>query len=185
MPLLKILGPTVLDDASSDRYKTKMDQRAWRRGGRTWGCGGQDLGVWWTGLGGVVDRTWGCGGQDLGVWWAGLGGGVGRTGHIGQRKFVGHMGGYFGALVTGWMLVIDVIKTFASEDGSTISPFLHLSQNPSNHVMLPINQVSYVIGVPRPLSLYVDSYGTSMKTNKELEEVVQSNFDLRPGIIIR
>eukprot|EP00731_Ephydatia_muelleri_P007334 Em0003g1582a len=45
-------------------------------------------------------------------------------------------------------------------------------------------QVSYAIGVPRPLSLYVDSYGTSAKTDKELERIVESNFDLRPGIIV-
>ncbi|KAL5503380.1 hypothetical protein EMCRGX_G010317 [Ephydatia muelleri] len=46
-------------------------------------------------------------------------------------------------------------------------------------------QVSYAIGVPRPLSLYVDSYGTSAKTDKELERIVESNFDLRPGIIVQ
>ena len=60
--------------------------------------------------------------------------------------------------------------------------------NPANHKAYPFMftcQVSYAIGVPRPLSLYVDSYGTSGMTNKELEQIVLSNFDLRPGIIIR
>ncbi|CAF4182352.1 unnamed protein product, partial [Rotaria sp. Silwood2] len=33
--------------------------------------------------------------------------------------------------------------------------------------------------------MFVSKIGTSSKTNKELLEIVKSNFDLRPGIIIR
>lgn len=46
-------------------------------------------------------------------------------------------------------------------------------------------QVSYSIAIAEPLSITVFSYGTSSKTNKELLEIVNNNFDLRPGIIIR
>jgi len=46
-------------------------------------------------------------------------------------------------------------------------------------------QVSYAIGVAEPLSVFVDSYGTGSKSDKELLEVVKKNFDLRPGCIIR
>jgi len=48
-------------------------------------------------------------------------------------------------------------------------------------------QLSYAIGVPYPLSVYVDSYGTvtQCKTDADLTEVVNKNFDLRPGCIIR
>jgi len=46
-------------------------------------------------------------------------------------------------------------------------------------------QVSYAIGVPHPLSIFVDSYGTGVKSDKELLEIVKANFDLRPGCIIR
>lgn len=48
-------------------------------------------------------------------------------------------------------------------------------------------QLSYAIGVPYPLSVYVDSYGTVTqgKTDADLTEVVNKNFDLRPGCIIR
>jgi len=46
-------------------------------------------------------------------------------------------------------------------------------------------QVSYSIAIAEPLSVAVFAYGTSSKTNKELLEIVQNNFDLRPGIIIR
>jgi len=46
-------------------------------------------------------------------------------------------------------------------------------------------QVSYAIGVPEPLSLFIDTYGTGAKTDKEILEIIKKNFDLRPGCIIR
>jgi S-adenosylmethionine synthetase len=46
-------------------------------------------------------------------------------------------------------------------------------------------QVSYAIGVPEPLSIYVDSYGTGSKSDAEILEIVKQNFDLRPGCLAR
>ncbi|EKD15848.1 S-adenosylmethionine synthetase [Drepanopeziza brunnea f. sp. 'multigermtubi' MB_m1] len=46
-------------------------------------------------------------------------------------------------------------------------------------------QLSYAIGVAEPLSIYVDSYGTSEKSSAELVEIINSNFDLRPGVIVK
>jgi S-adenosylmethionine synthetase len=46
-------------------------------------------------------------------------------------------------------------------------------------------QLSYAIGVAEPLSLYVDTYGTSEKTSEELVQIIRNNFDLRPGVIVR
>jgi len=48
-------------------------------------------------------------------------------------------------------------------------------------------QLSYAIGVPYPLSVFVDSYGTVSHghTDAELTQVVNDNFDLRPGCLIR
>jgi S-adenosylmethionine synthetase len=46
-------------------------------------------------------------------------------------------------------------------------------------------QVSYAIGVALPLSVFVDTYGTGTKTDKEISEIAKKNFDLRPGCIIR
>jgi len=47
-------------------------------------------------------------------------------------------------------------------------------------------QVSYAIGVPEPLSVFVDTYGTGInKTDTELLEIVTKNFDLRPGCLAR
>jgi len=46
-------------------------------------------------------------------------------------------------------------------------------------------QVSYAIGVPEPLSIYVDSYGTGVKNDNEILQIVKKNFDLRPGCLAR
>ncbi|KAG9275231.1 S-adenosylmethionine synthase isoform X1 [Astyanax mexicanus] len=46
-------------------------------------------------------------------------------------------------------------------------------------------QVSYAIGVAHPLSISLFTYGSSEKTEKELLQIVNKNFDLRPGVIVR
>jgi len=46
-------------------------------------------------------------------------------------------------------------------------------------------QVSYAIGVAEPLSIFVDTYGTGVKSDTEILEIVKKNFDLRPGVLIR
>eukprot|EP00455_Lapot_gusevi_P004832 TRINITY_DN11_c0_g1_i3.p1 TRINITY_DN11_c0_g1~~TRINITY_DN11_c0_g1_i3.p1 ORF type:complete len:250 (+),score=110.43 TRINITY_DN11_c0_g1_i3:73-822(+) len=46
-------------------------------------------------------------------------------------------------------------------------------------------QLSYAIGVAKPLSIFIDTYGTGAKTDSELLAIVEANFDLRPGCIVR
>ncbi|KAK0251276.1 S-adenosylmethionine synthase [Friedmanniomyces endolithicus] len=46
-------------------------------------------------------------------------------------------------------------------------------------------QLSYAIGVAEPLSLFVESYGTSERSSEELVEIVRKNFDMRPGVIVK
>jgi len=46
-------------------------------------------------------------------------------------------------------------------------------------------QISYAIGVAEPLSVYVDSYGTGVKSDQDILAIVKNNFDLRPGCIMR
>uniref|UniRef100_A0A3P8T070 S-adenosylmethionine synthase n=1 Tax=Amphiprion percula TaxID=161767 RepID=A0A3P8T070_AMPPE len=46
-------------------------------------------------------------------------------------------------------------------------------------------QVSYAIGVAHPLSISLFTYGSSQKTETELLQIVNKNFDLRPGVIVR
>jgi len=45
-------------------------------------------------------------------------------------------------------------------------------------------QIAYAIGVARPVSIRVESFGTSALSNATLEELVANHFDLRPAAII-
>lgn len=46
-------------------------------------------------------------------------------------------------------------------------------------------QLSYAIGVPYPLSIHVDTYGTGVVDDSKILETVNKNFDLRPFAIVR
>jgi S-adenosylmethionine synthetase len=45
--------------------------------------------------------------------------------------------------------------------------------------------IAYAIGVARPLSVYVDTYGTGKISDEKIEELVHKHFDLRPAAIIK
>jgi len=45
-------------------------------------------------------------------------------------------------------------------------------------------QVSYAIGVAKPTSIMVDSFGTAKLSDEELSKIVMENFDLRPKGIV-
>jgi len=45
-------------------------------------------------------------------------------------------------------------------------------------------QVSYAIGVAKPTSIMVDSFGTAKVSDEELSKLVMENFDLRPKGIV-
>ncbi|MCT6893361.1 MAG: methionine adenosyltransferase [Bombilactobacillus mellifer] len=46
-------------------------------------------------------------------------------------------------------------------------------------------QVSYAIGLEKPLSLNVNTFGKSKYTNKQIIKVINQLFDFRPGAIIK
>lgn len=46
-------------------------------------------------------------------------------------------------------------------------------------------QLSYAIGVARPTSVMVDTFGTGKLSDQKLVEIVRENFDLRPAGIIK
>jgi S-adenosylmethionine synthetase len=46
-------------------------------------------------------------------------------------------------------------------------------------------QVAYAIGVAHPLSVNVETFGTGRIADERIAELVNQNFDLRPGAIIR
>ena len=46
-------------------------------------------------------------------------------------------------------------------------------------------QVAYAIGVARPVSINVETFGTGKLENEAISNLIYDNFDLRPGAIIR
>jgi len=46
-------------------------------------------------------------------------------------------------------------------------------------------QVAYAIGVARPLSINIETFGTGLIPDEEIAKLVDEHFDLRPGAIIR
>ncbi len=46
-------------------------------------------------------------------------------------------------------------------------------------------QLSYAIGVARPTSINVDTYGTGKLSDEKLVSIIEENFDLRPAGIIK
>ena len=46
-------------------------------------------------------------------------------------------------------------------------------------------ELAYAIGVAKPLSIFIDTFGTGKISDEKLIELVNKYFDLRPGAIIR
>jgi len=46
-------------------------------------------------------------------------------------------------------------------------------------------QLAYAIGVAHPVSIMVDTFGTSQMTNSQLVALIRASFDLRPSAIIQ
>lgn len=46
-------------------------------------------------------------------------------------------------------------------------------------------ELAYAIGVARPLSVYVDTFGTAHVSEERIQQAIDQVFDLRPGAIIR
>ena len=46
-------------------------------------------------------------------------------------------------------------------------------------------ELAYAIGVAKPVSVLVDTFGTGVKSDEEISDIVNKVFDLRPSAIIR
>lgn len=46
-------------------------------------------------------------------------------------------------------------------------------------------QLSYAIGVAKPTSVMIDTFGTGKLSDEKITEIVRENFDLRPAGIIK
>ena len=46
-------------------------------------------------------------------------------------------------------------------------------------------QLAYAIGVAKPVSIFVDTFGTGKVSDEKIVELINKNFDLRPAGIIK
>lgn len=110
-----------------------------------------------------------------------IGGPAGDTGLTGRKIIVDTYGGYSrhgGGAFSG--------KDPTKVDRSAAYMARYIAKNiVGAHLAKKCEvQIAYAIGVATPVSVMVDSFGTSKFSNEELSEIVKKVFDLRPAAII-
>ncbi|CAO3685889.1 unnamed protein product [Umbelopsis vinacea] len=111
-----------------------------------------------------------------------IGGPQGDAGLTGRKIIVDTYGGHSshgGGAFSG--------KDFSKVDrsGAYIARHIALSLVAAKVARRCTVQLSYAIGVASPLSIFVETYGTSDKSQTELVEIVRNNWDLRPGVVVK
>jgi len=111
-----------------------------------------------------------------------IGGPQGDAGLTGRKIIVDSYGGW-GAHGGGAFSGKDPTKVDRS--GAYAARWVAKSLVKSGLCKRVLVQVAYAIGVAKPLSVYLDTYGTGTKTDAEILSIVNANFDLRPGVLRR
>ncbi|GAB5592239.1 methionine adenosyltransferase sam2 [Umbelopsis nana] len=111
-----------------------------------------------------------------------IGGPQGDAGLTGRKIIVDTYGGHSshgGGAFSG--------KDFSKVDrsGAYIARHIALSLVAAKVARRATVQLSYAIGVASPLSIFVETYGTSDKSQDELVAIVRNNWDLRPGVVVK
>lgn len=111
-----------------------------------------------------------------------IGGPMGDSGLTGRKIIVDTYGGYAahgGGAFSG--------KDPTKVDRSACYAARHVAKNivASGIAKKCEVQLAYAIGVAKPVSILVNTYGTGKITDEEITEIVQKNFDLRPAAIIK
>ena len=107
---------------------------------------------------------------------------MGDTGLTGRKIIVDTYGGYArhgGGAFSG--------KDASKVDRSATYMLRHIAKNlvANGYAKKCEIQVSYAIGMEKPLSVFVDSFGTGTKSDEELAKLVEEKFDLTPRGIIK
>lgn len=111
-----------------------------------------------------------------------IGGPAGDTGLIGRKIIVdtyGGKGAHGGGAFSG--------KDPSKVDRSAAYAARHIAKNmvAAGVADEMLVQVAYAIGVARPVSIFVDTYGTGIVPDAEIARKIEELFDLRPAAIIR
>lgn len=111
-----------------------------------------------------------------------IGGPLGDTGLTGRKIIVDTYGGYArhgGGAFSG--------KDASKVDRSASYMLRHIAKNivANGYAKKCEIQLSYAIGMAEPLSIHLETFGTSQKTEEELVELIKEKFDLTPNGIIQ
>ena len=111
-----------------------------------------------------------------------IGGPAGDTGLTGRNIIVdtyGGKGAHGGGAFSG--------KDPSKVDRSAAYAARHIAKNmvAAGVADEMLVQVAYAIGVARPVSIFVDTYGTGIVPDAEIARKIEDLFDLRPAAIIR
>mgnify|MGYP003372952519 CR=1 FL=1 len=111
-----------------------------------------------------------------------IGGPLGDTGLTGRKIIVDTYGGYArhgGGAFSG--------KDPSKVDRSSTYMMRHIAKNivANGYAKKCEIQVSYAIGMEKPLSIFVNTFGTGIKTEEELVKLIKEKFDLTPDGIIK
>ena len=111
-----------------------------------------------------------------------IGGPMGDSGLTGRKIIVDTYGGYAahgGGAFSG--------KDPTKVDRSACYAARHVAKNivASGIAKKCEVQLAYAIGVAKPVSILVNTYGTGRITDEEITKLVHENFDLRPAAIIK
>ena len=110
-----------------------------------------------------------------------IGGPLGDTGLTGRKIIVDTYGGYSrhgGGAFSG--------KDASKVDRSAAYMLRHIAKNiVANGLAKKCElQIAYAIGMKEPLSIYINTFGTSNKSDEELVNIIKEKFDLTPDGII-
>ena len=110
-----------------------------------------------------------------------IGGPLGDTGLTGRKIIVDTYGGYArhgGGAFSG--------KDASKVDRSAAYMLRHIAKNivANGYASKCEIQVAYAIGMKEPLSIYVNTFGTSSKSEKEIVDIIKERFNLTPNGII-
>lgn len=111
-----------------------------------------------------------------------VGGPLGDTGLTGRKIIVDTYGGYSrhgGGAFSG--------KDPSKVDRSATYMLRHIAKNivANGYASKCEIQASYAIGMKEPISITVNTFGTSIKSEEELIEIINNKFDLTPDGIIK
>ena len=110
-----------------------------------------------------------------------IGGPLGDTVLTGRKIIVDTYGGYArhgGGAFSG--------KDASKVDRSAAYMLRHIAKNivANGYAKKCEIQVSYAIGMKEPLSIYINTFGTGIKSDEESVELIKRNFDLTPNGMI-